>query len=180
MKASHNAVSAWQATLLVAMLGLLLVGCRGPVDVASVPVQVSVDTASLVAQVRAAADADDVLLIEPLRDTQTEDLRQAAQQLERQGDYRGALQRLQQAQEISPNDPALLQEAAELALLLADWDQAIALASRSFDNGPRLGPLCRRNWATVQLVREQVGDSAGSASAQAQRSQCTVSAPVRM
>jgi len=81
---------------------------------------------------------------------------------------------------LAPQDPTLLQEAAELSLYLADWEQAIALASRSFENGPRLGPLCRRNWTTLQLVREQIGDGEGSASAQAQRQRCTVSAPVRM
>jgi len=177
---SARDAAAWRASLAFVALVLSLAACRSRVEVTQVPVPVPVDTADLVAQVRAAAAADDALQVEPLRDAQTEDLRLAAQALEQQGDYRGALQRLQQARELSPDDPTLLQEAAELSLYLADWDQAIAFASRSFDNGPRLGPLCRRNWTTLQLVREQVGDSAGSASAQAQRMQCTISAPVRM
>lgn len=175
---SARDAAAWRAPLAALVVGVLLVACRSQVEFTQTPVPI--DTADLVAQVRAAAAADDALQVEPLRDAQTEDLRLAAQALELQGDYRGALQRLQQARELSPDDPTLLQEAAELSLYLADWDQAIAFASRSFDNGPRLGPLCRRNWTTLQLVREQVGDSAGSASAQAQRMQCTISAPVRM
>lgn len=166
--------------LAALLLALTLVACRSAVDVGEARSPVTLDTANLVAQVRAAAAADDAVLVEPLREVYTEDLRQAAQRLEQQGDYRGALLALQQARALSPDDPTVLQEAAELSLYLADWDQAIALASRSFENGPRLGPLCRRNWATVQVVREQMGDRDGSASAQAQRNKCTVAAPVRM
>ncbi|PKM07325.1 MAG: hypothetical protein CVV14_08870 [Gammaproteobacteria bacterium HGW-Gammaproteobacteria-4] len=177
---SARDAAAWRASLAALAGAALLVACRGQVELTPVAAPVPVDTTEMVAQVRAAAAADDALQVEPLRDAQTEDLRQAAQALEQQGDYRGALLRLQQARELSPDDPTLLQEAAELSLYLADWDQAIAFASRSFENGPRLGPLCRRNWTTLQLVREQVGDSNGSASAQAQRMQCTISAPVRM
>ena len=180
MSARNSAALAARAPLSALLLALLLVACRSQVEVASVAALAPVDTAALVAKVRAAAVAADAVQVEPLRDAQTEDLRQAAQALEQSGDYRGALLRLQQAREWAPNDPTLLQEAAELSLYLADWDQAIAFASRSFENGPRLGPLCRRNWTTLQLVRELVGDHAGSASAQAQRTRCTISAPVRM
>ncbi|PIX60858.1 MAG: hypothetical protein COZ47_04965 [Lysobacterales bacterium CG_4_10_14_3_um_filter_64_11] len=180
MSGRNSAALVARVPLSVLMLALSLVACRSQVEVASVAALAPVDTAALVAKVRAAAAADDVLQVEPLRDAQTEDLRLAAQRLERQGDYRAALQRLQQARVLAPQDPTLLQEAAELSLYLADWEQAIALASRSFENGPRLGPLCRRNWTTLQLVREQIGDGEGSASAQAQRQRCTVSAPVRM
>lgn len=177
MKASDQDILPWR---VLAVLVIVLAGCRSPVEVTYAPAPVAVDTAGLVAQVRAAAAADDALLVEPLRDAQTEDLHQAALRLERQGDYRGALQRLEQARRLSPSDPILLQAAAELSLYLADWDQAAAFALRSYHNGPQLGPLCRRNWATLQLVRAQLGDGEGSASAQAQRLQCTVSAPVRM
>jgi hypothetical protein len=54
------------------------------------------------------------------------------------------------------------------------------LASDSFDKGPKLGGLCRRNWTTVQLARESRGDAAGADVARRQLDRCTVAPPVRM
>lgn len=166
---------------LVALLLASLVGCRTGVD--SPPPQAAqppLPVAELVARVRAAASADDALEVTPLRDAQTEDLRARASRLEGIGDIAGAEQALHDALQLAPGDPLLLQQAAELALLRGDWNQAITLAGRSFASGPQLGPLCRRNWTTVQVAREQFGDSGGSVAAQAQLQRCTVAAPVRM
>lgn len=167
--------------LLLAIVATLA-GCQAQGDLS--PAQVisvsTIEAAALVARVRAAANADDAVEVTPLGDGQTEDLRAAAERLEALGDYVGAAQALQRALLLTPGDPALLQEAAELALLQRDWDQAIQLAGRSFESGPRLGSLCRRNWATVQVAREQFGDTDGSVTALAQLSRCTIAPPVRM
>lgn len=170
--------AAWLTAVLLAMLG----GCRTAAD--HPPAQTSQPppppAAALVERVRAAASADDALEVSPLRDGATDDLSARASRLEGLGDVAGAEQALHEALQLAPGDPMLLQQSAELALLRRDWNQAIALASRSFESGPRLGPLCRRNWTTVQVAREQFGDRGGSAAAEQQLGQCTIAPPVRM
>ena len=128
-----------------------------------------------VAAVRAAAgDGEGELAIQPLRDPKVEDLRAKAERLESQQYYREAAAALDQALEIVPDDPALLQERAEAALLLGDHARAEALARRAFDTGSQVGPLCRRHWATIEQSRLLEGDAAGAAAAKAQIEQCTV------
>src|SRR5690606_40651412 len=70
-----------------------------------------------VAAVRAAAgDGDAELAVQPLRDPKVEDLRRKAERLEAQRYYDEAARTLDQALQIVPDDPALLQERAEAAL----------------------------------------------------------------
>jgi tetratricopeptide (TPR) repeat protein len=112
----------------------------------------------LVAEIRAAGKAmTDELDVQPLRDPMVEDLRQKAAQAERRRDYAAAAAALDQALALSPGDPALLQERAETAVLLKDLDRAGTLARRAFETGAKVGPLCRRHWATIrhQLVFNQ-------------------------
>lgn len=112
----------------------------------------------LVAEIRAAGKAAaDELDVQPLRDPMVEDLRVKAAQAERRRDYAEAATVLDQALGLSPEDPALLQERAEVAVLLKDLDKAGTLARRAFETGAKVGPLCRRHWATIrhQLVFRQ-------------------------
>ena len=134
----------------------------------------------MVAQVRAAGNANDALDVQPLRDPQVEDLRMRASRLEAAGDYVGATQAIVQALALLPNDPELLQSAAELALYRKDWAQAESNASRSFQLGPKLGSLCRRNWTTLRFTRTARGDAAGANEAASKVAACTVEPPVRM
>lgn len=112
----------------------------------------------LVAEIRAAGKAAaDELDVQPLRDPMVEDLRVKAAQAERRRDHAEAAALLDRALTLSPDDPALLQERAEIAVLLKDLDKAGALARRAFETGAKVGPLCRRHWATIrqQLVFQQ-------------------------
>ena len=128
-----------------------------------------------VAAIRAAAgDGEGELAIQPLRDPKVEDLREQASRLESQQHYADAARALDQALAIVPDDPALLQERAEAALLLGDHAQAEALARRAFETGSQVGPLCRRHWATIEQARLLAGDAAGAAAARAQVDPCTV------
>ena len=122
----------------------------------------------------AAGDGEGELAIQPLRDPKVEDLRARAERLQAQGYHREAAQALDQALEIVPDDPALLQERAEAALLLGDHTRAEALARRAFETGSKVGPLCRRHWATIEQARLLEGDAAGAAAAKARIDQCTV------
>ena len=135
---------------------------------------------SLLQQVRAAGQVGDELDVQPLRDPRVEDLRSAATQAEAKGDYEGAGRLLAQAALLTPDDPDLLQWQAELALVARNWAQAEQLASRSFEKGPKLGGLCRRNWTTLSLAAGARGDAALQAQAQQRVAGCTVAPPVRM
>lgn len=137
-------------------------------------------SASMLQQVRSAGQVGDELDVQPLRDPRVEDLRAQATQAEARGDYAGTGKLLARAAALTPDDPDLLQWQAELALVARDWAQAEQLATQSFDKGPKLGGLCRRNWTTLQLAAEARGNAAVASQAQQRVSGCTVPPPTRM
>lgn len=135
---------------------------------------------SLLNQVRAAGQVGNELDVQPLRDPQVEDLRAAAAQAEGRGDFASAQKAIDQALLITPDDPDLLQWQGEMALVARDWTRAQQLASRSYERGPKLGGLCRRNWMTIHLAARARGDATQAAQAQQRVSTCTVAPPLRM
>ena len=135
---------------------------------------------AMVATIRAAAGNDErELAVQPLRDPMVEDLRQSATRLEAQQHYLEAAVALDKALAIVPEDPALLQERAEAALLLKDPATAEGLARRAYGLGAKVGPLCRRHWTTVRQTRLLAGDAAGAAQALTQIEACKVAGPNR-
>jgi len=135
---------------------------------------------AMVAAIRAVAGHDDAeLAVQPLRDPMVEDLREQAQQLETQQRYEDAAAALDKALALVPEDPALLQERAEAALLLRDGATAERLARRAYAIGSKVGPLCRRHWATIEQTRLIARDAAGAATAKQQVPACKVSGPDR-
>lgn len=194
--------------IAAAISGLLWVGgCTSvaptpPRQPAALPNGVTVQ--QMVASIRQAGTTSaDELDVQPLRDPQVEDLRQEAEALQARGLYQDAAGLLQQALQVNPDDPAVLQEAAEVAVLLWQFDEAEQMARRAHGLGSGVGPLCRRHWATVQQVAEARlalasaepgtaarGEAASVASAAQQarldaaaarqaREACTVAAPKR-
>ena len=141
-----------------------------------------VDTVALVAAVRASAgpaEAKDELAIQPLRDPMVEDFRQQAQRFEDERKYADAAGALDQAIAIVGDDPAVLQERAEAALLAGDFAGAEAFARKAHAVGAQVGPLCRRHWATIKAARAHAKDDAGVAESQKQFDACRVAAPPR-
>jgi len=135
----------------------------------------------MVAQVRAAGVSNaSELEVTPLRDPQVGDLLDRAAKLEAQTNYPGAAQAIAKALTLIPDDPELLQQAAEFALYQQDWKQTEAFAQESYDHGPKLGSLCRRNWTTLRFVRLARGDVVGVQAAIQQVAACAVEPPVRM
>lgn len=125
-----------------------------------------------VAQVRAAAAgaaAARELDVQPLRDPQVEDLRQKAEALEKSRKYAEAAAALDQALQINADDPALLQERAEAALLLHRLEDAERYAQRAYDGGSQVGPLCRRHWAAIAQSRQGQLDGVNAAMKLAKR-----------
>ena len=166
----------------VAALSMLLLAACATTPAPQAPAEPAVDTAALVAAVRAAAgpaDVKDELAIQPLRDPMVEGLRQQATQLENQRKYVEAAAALDQALAIVDDDPAILQERAEAALFAADFDGAERFARQAHAVGAQVGPLCRRHWATIRTVRDHAHDVAGTAEAQRQFDACRVAAPPR-
>jgi predicted Zn-dependent protease len=162
------------------LLPMVLAACSQPPPTpnAAKPATPSRD---LVAEVRAVgAEAPDALDVQPLRDPVVEDLRASAARHERAREFDQADKALLQALKITPDDPELLQLRAEIALHRAQYPQAEQLANASFERGPRLGGLCRRNWATIRLSREMRANPAGADAAGQQAARCTLEPPVRM
>ena len=169
--------------LAFAAAGILaLAACATAPAPSADAVEPAYDPVALVAQIRAAAgpdDAKDELAIRPLRDPMVEGLRSEAAHAEREGRYADAAKTLDQVLAEVGDDPAVLQERAEAALLNRDLDGAERFARHGSDVGAKVGPLCRRHWETVRVVRLERGDAAAAADAQRERDACKVTAPPR-
>jgi Flp pilus assembly protein TadD len=167
---------------LAVAAGLALSGC-GSVPVTSGPATAPLTSATpeqMVAAIRATSgDGDGELSVQPLRDPMVDDLRAQAERLHAQGAHADAAAALDQALDIVADDPTLLQERAEAAILLREFDSAGTLAERAFSLGAQVGPLCRRHWATIEQVRLVAGDADGAASARVQVEGCKVAGPQR-
>lgn len=166
--------------LMFALVGLVLSACGPSTSGNGSGAMRKLTPAEMVAQVRASGQLGRELDVQPLRDPQVEDLRAAATAAEMRGDMVAANGAIAQALQLVPNDPDLIQWQAELALSARNWPQAEQLATRSFQKGPKLGGLCRRNWSTIRFARDARGDSAGAMQAQQQVPGCAVTPPVRM
>ncbi|QDH70815.1 tetratricopeptide repeat protein [Marilutibacter alkalisoli] len=113
------------------------------------------DPVAAVATIRAAGTASgDELDVQPLIDPQVADLREEAAALEASHLYLAAAERIDEALGIVPDDPSVLQQRAELALLLGEPDMAELLALRVRSIGTAVGPLCRRAWETMIQARK--------------------------
>ncbi len=168
------------SVLMVAMACVVLAAC-GPSSSSNGSNSTRKLTPSeMLAQVRASGQLGRELDVQPLRDPQVEDLRAVATAAETRGDSEAANRAIGQALQVVPNDPDLIQWQAELALSARNWSQAEQLATLSFQKGPKLGGLCRRNWSTIRFAREARGDTAGAAQAQQHVPGCAVTPPVRM
>ena len=167
---------------LTALALSLLAACTTAPPTPSAP---EFDAAAAVIAIRASGGAASTELdVQPIRDPQVDDLRADAERLEKSGQYAPAAQALDQALQLNPNDPALLQERAETALLMKDLDGAERYAKLGIEHGSKVGPLCRRHWETIAQVRQARSMSASAAGAtvadaRRERDACTVDAPAR-
>jgi hypothetical protein len=167
-------MTRYACPLAIAALSLLLASCVSAPPPPPAPVDTTTPAQRLAA-IDASGGADDTeLSVQPLRDPQVEDLRESAKRKRAAGDLAGAAADLDQALQLVPEDPTLLQDRAEVALLLKDNVHAEAFAKRAIDLGSQTGPLCRRHWATIEQSRLARGQKENAASAHAQIKGCTV------
>ena len=132
-------------------------------------------------QVRAPAAAETRgLQVFALRNPAVAELSTAALQAEQGGDLDRAAVLLERAMRIEPRDPELLQQMAEVRLGQSQWEQAEAHARRSFDVGPRVGEICQRNWRTIALAQERLGQPDAASQSRARLQTCQVEPPPRL
>jgi tetratricopeptide (TPR) repeat protein len=116
----------------------------------------------------------------PLQNPAVKELLADAGTAESNGDYGQAASLLERALRIQPRDPEILQTLAEVQMQIKDYGQALSFATRSYDLGPRVGEICSRNWHTISVCREHLGDHDGSVEAAAKARACMNSKPKSM
>jgi tetratricopeptide (TPR) repeat protein len=132
-------------------------------------------------RVRAPARQDSAgVQVFPLQNPAVKELLADAGEAESQGDYDHAAMLLERALRIQPQDPEILQSMAEVQLGVQDYEQALIFAERSYDIGPRVGEICSRNWRTIGVAREYLGNHAGAAEAEQKASSCMKTRPTRL
>ena len=113
----------------------------------------------------------------PLKNPAVAELTDQAAHAESRGDLDQAAVLLERAMRIQPRDPELLQHMAEVQLQRGQYEQALSFATRSHDIGPRVGELCARNWRTMSLAQERLGDDSAAGQAVQRAEQCMVTRP---
>lgn len=158
-------------SLLSVIAAILLPACAG-YSLAPAPNR-EVETR---VRVPAAQDSEGVQVF-PLQNPAVKELLADASAAETAGEYSQAAVLLERALRIQPRDPEILQHMAEIQLRKQDYEQALNFAVRSYDIGPRVGEICDRNWRTISVAREHLGDLNGSELAEQRASTCMNSKP---
>ena len=155
-----------------ALAGMLLAACAQPAPEAPKPPP-GKSPVAMVQEIRAAGERDkSVINVHPLVDPGIASLQDAARQDERNGQYQAAAAKLDMALKRNPDAPDVLQDRAEVAIYMGDFQLAEKLAHQSWTLGSKQGPLCARNWQTVVEIRQHANDQQGADSAVKWLSEC--------
>ena len=159
---------------------LLLAACAGspPPPPGTTPEAVPEDDRTVQQRVREPAQQQrGGVQVFPLQNPAIKELLVQAMKAEDAGDYDAAAVAIERALLIQPRDPELLQRMAEIQLQKKDYQQALNFASRSYDAGPRVGELCNRNWRTMSVAQESLGDTRSAAMAESRAQDCNNQRP---
>lgn len=161
--------AAWRLLPLLGVLFLSACATQAPAPV---------EERELEDRVRTPAREDSAgVQVYPLKNPAVVELTDQAEQAEARGDLDQAAVLLERAMRIQPRDPELLQHMAEIQLQRGQYEQALSFATRSHDIGPRVGELCARNWRTMSLAQERLGDASAAGRAVQRAEQCMVTRP---
>ncbi len=161
---------------LTLALALLLSACAS----APTPPAPVEDRTEVEREIREPAEDDsEGVQVFPLQNPAVKTLLAQAGEAETSGNYDEASVLLERALRIQPHDPELLQQMAEVQVRKRDYQQALNFAVRSYDAGPRVGEICARNWRTIGLAREHLGDADGAREAESRVGQCMNTRPQR-
>ena len=125
-------------------------------------------------ELTAAAKDDSILDVAPLRDNNAHDWLSEARAAFAEKRYADSRRAIKEGLALSPEDPELLQLRAELDLLAGEWKTASLGAYRAWQHSAKVGPLCRRQWATIALARRERGSIEASQRALDQMARCRV------
>lgn len=164
--------------VLPIVLVLALVACSRP-ETTPVPAH-DLSPEQMLDKIRAQSEVGNEVVFNALADEVILDLQANAGEAEAAGNYAQAKTLLDQALQVNPADPQVLQSRAELAIRDQAWVQAEQYARRSFDSGAKLGSLCRRNWLTMHYARMAQGRSLPPPQLAKNLNECTLVPPVRL
>ena len=126
-----------------------------------------------VAELRSTATATrSAVEVAPLQNPAVDLLLAEAERLEIAGEHQAAVDKIDEALAIEPENPRLWQLKAEALLRSDRFLDAEKLAMKSFDLGSRIGEWCMRNWLTVAESRDALGDSNTSSAARERAQKC--------
>lgn len=154
--------------LLIGILMLAMAGCS---TTPTQPGDTGPDEVDTRVREPARQDSDGVQVY-PLRNPAVEELVGEADEAEAVGDLDQAAVLLERALRIQPRNPEILQLMAEIQLQKKDYEQALTFATRSYDIGPRVGEICSRNWRTISVARDYMGNPSGAAEAEEKALSC--------
>ena len=160
------------------VLVLALVACSRP-ETTPVPAH-DLSPEQMLDKIRAQSEVGNEVVFNALADEVILDLQANAGAAEAVGNYAQAKTLLDQALQVNPADPQVLQSRAELAIRDQAWVQAEQYAQRSFDSGAKLGSLCRRNWLTMHYARMAQGRSLPPPQLAKNLNECTLVPPARL
>ena len=160
------------------VLVLALVACSRP-ETTPVPAH-DLSPEQMLDKIRAQSEVGNEVVFNALADEVILDLQANAGAAEAAGNYAQAKTLLDQALQVNPADPQVLQSRAELAIRDQAWVQAEQYARRSFDSGAKLGSLCRRNWLTMHYARMAQGRSLPPPQLAKNLNECTLVPPARL
>ena len=160
------------------VLVLALVACSRP-ETTPVPAH-DLSPEQMLDKIRAQSEVGNEVVFNALADEVILDLQANAGDAEAVGNYAQAKTLLDQALQMNPADPQVLQSRAELAIRDQAWVQAEQYARRSFDSGAKLGSLCRRNWLTMHYARMAQGRSLPPPQLAKNLNECTLVPPARL
>jgi tetratricopeptide (TPR) repeat protein len=163
---------------LLIVLVLALVACSRP-ETTPVPAH-DLSPEQMLDKIRAQSEVGNEVVFNALADEVILDLQANAGAAEAVGNYAQAKKLLDQALQVNPADPQVLQSRAELAIRDQAWVQAEQYAQRSFDSGAKLGSLCRRNWLTMHYARMAQGRSLPPPQLAKNLNECTLVPPARL
>lgn len=163
---------------LLILLVLALVACSRP-ETTPVPAH-DLSPEQMLDKIRAQSEVGNEVVFNALADEVILDLQANAGEAEAVGNYAQAKKLLDQALQVNPADPQVLQSRAELAIRDQAWVQAEQYARRSFDSGAKLGSLCRRNWLTMHYARMAQGRSLPPPQLAKNLNECTLVPPARL
>ena len=164
--------------VLPIVLVLALVACSRP-ETTPVPAH-DLSPEQMLDKIRAQSEVGNEVVFNALADEVILDLQANAGDAEAVGNYAQAKTLLDQALQVNPADPQVLQSRAELAIRDQAWVQAEQYAQRSFDSGAKLGSLCRRNWLTMHYARMAQGRSLPPPQLAKNLNECTLVPPARL